>query len=301
MKSDILEHGPTEGCPGCKAIVRGSLIRAGHTDQCRQRIYDLIHDEEYGRARIERAAARAAGAADQGAPRQGGGEDVPNVPSSEAMPPGGNEEPNDDAMNTPGTDTAAGSATEAEQQQDPQPRTCAGGEALKQRLIQAARTSTRLPPLPPPATPPMPTPSSTASSSTSKPAQKRKADAPPDDPRVGTTDTPEVITSRGEKRKSDSPPDDPRLQQASDPADADVVYDSTRPAGMLLPEECDRRCATCGKRFSTKGELHRHLRSERHQVVGDSPKRVIEVDESEAQQRIIDQKRKAIMDHVNSQ
>ena len=79
MKSDIIEHGPTEGCPGCKAIVRGSLIRAGHTDQCRQRIYDLIHDEEYGRARIERAAARAAGAADQSAPRQEGGEDVPNV------------------------------------------------------------------------------------------------------------------------------------------------------------------------------------------------------------------------------
>ena len=33
--------GPTPGCPGCRAIMSGSLTRAGHSKQCRIRIHEF--------------------------------------------------------------------------------------------------------------------------------------------------------------------------------------------------------------------------------------------------------------------
>ena len=51
-KNDIHEHGPTEGCKGCKAIARGG--RDGHSEGCRKRFKEIIEKHEEGQDRIAR-------------------------------------------------------------------------------------------------------------------------------------------------------------------------------------------------------------------------------------------------------
>ena len=41
-RDDVLDAGPTPGCAGCRAIMRGLDTRAGHTQQCRDRIEEAI-------------------------------------------------------------------------------------------------------------------------------------------------------------------------------------------------------------------------------------------------------------------
>ena len=57
-KQDVLDHGPIEGCPGCRAVIRGSIAKAGHSHQCRLRMLDLLNESAHGKARIERSSAR---------------------------------------------------------------------------------------------------------------------------------------------------------------------------------------------------------------------------------------------------
>ena len=71
-KRDVEAHGPTEGCAGCRAVMAGSAAKAGHTDECRMRMQDVIMSDDEGRARLERAPERMAGAAEPPAPQQGG-------------------------------------------------------------------------------------------------------------------------------------------------------------------------------------------------------------------------------------
>ena len=73
-KEDILKYGPTEGCPGCRNTMRGSSVKAGHTEQCRIRMRDLVSQTEAGKERIARAEARAARAQEENAPPGQGGE-----------------------------------------------------------------------------------------------------------------------------------------------------------------------------------------------------------------------------------
>ena len=88
MKADVETHGPTEGCPGCQAIVRGSAQKSGHSHQCRLRMQDLIMSDDYGRARIERAAERMQQEAARPAePTQPGGEVRDAPPQAPPMPP----------------------------------------------------------------------------------------------------------------------------------------------------------------------------------------------------------------------
>ena len=44
MKKDLIEHGYTEGCPGCKAMLRGAE-RQKHSDACRKRLGTEMKDE----------------------------------------------------------------------------------------------------------------------------------------------------------------------------------------------------------------------------------------------------------------
>lgn len=83
-REDVITHGPTEGCPGCNAVIRGHAFKAEHTPECRVRFQDILSQDEYVKARIERATARAAAAAAQPhEASQQGGEDA------EAERPGG--------------------------------------------------------------------------------------------------------------------------------------------------------------------------------------------------------------------
>ena len=50
-KRDIDEHGPTEGCPGCRAIIKGLSTRAAHTPECRIRLQSLL--TELKKAKVE--------------------------------------------------------------------------------------------------------------------------------------------------------------------------------------------------------------------------------------------------------
>ena len=51
-KRDVLEHGMTEGCPGCNAI-KNNKKSMNHTDACRQRIEAKISESEGGKRRIQ--------------------------------------------------------------------------------------------------------------------------------------------------------------------------------------------------------------------------------------------------------
>ena len=54
----MTDHERTEGCPRRRAVIRGSIAKAGHSHQCRLRMQVLLNESAYGKARIERAAAR---------------------------------------------------------------------------------------------------------------------------------------------------------------------------------------------------------------------------------------------------
>ena len=57
LRTDIIEHGATDGCPGCRATMAGERGR-NHTDTCRKRIEDMIAASDIGKERMERAMAR---------------------------------------------------------------------------------------------------------------------------------------------------------------------------------------------------------------------------------------------------
>ena len=92
---------------------------------------------------------------------------------------------------------------------------------------------------------------------------KRRSDEPPDDPRTQQTDQPETVHPRGTKRSAEDPPDDPRTQNTDNP---DVIgsVDKTE-------EEHKTKCATCGQKFPSRNQLHRHIRKEGHRWKGAPP------------------------------
>ena len=55
LKTDIREHGPTDNCPGCRAVQRNATYKAAHTAECRARFEGLLKQSEGGRARLGRA------------------------------------------------------------------------------------------------------------------------------------------------------------------------------------------------------------------------------------------------------
>ena len=74
-KQDIDEHGPSERCPGCKAVMSGGRYRAKHTDACRERFEKLLIDTEQGKKRLD--AARERKEDDETRRAQKDGEDAP--------------------------------------------------------------------------------------------------------------------------------------------------------------------------------------------------------------------------------
>ena len=56
-KEDFLEHGFTEGCPRCQAIIVGTPAR-GHNERCRSRMQNAFDTTDDGRRRRERQTAR---------------------------------------------------------------------------------------------------------------------------------------------------------------------------------------------------------------------------------------------------
>ena len=79
LQKDIDEHGATDGCLGCRAIVRGLASRAGHSPACRARLKEFMMQTEEGSARVARASERATR--------------DPEPPSSAAQEGGGNSGP----------------------------------------------------------------------------------------------------------------------------------------------------------------------------------------------------------------
>ena len=59
FKRDVEEHGPTEGCPGCRALLNpNSKYRARHTPECRERMDAAMKQSHDGAMRVMRAAER---------------------------------------------------------------------------------------------------------------------------------------------------------------------------------------------------------------------------------------------------
>ena len=58
-KKDVEEHGPTEGCPGCRAAMNpASSFRAKHTPECRERFEEIMMKTEEGKRRVSKAEER---------------------------------------------------------------------------------------------------------------------------------------------------------------------------------------------------------------------------------------------------
>ena len=91
-KKDIDEHGPTDKCPGCRAVMGGGRYRARHTDECRKRFESLLSGSETGKKRYEAATERIMRQQDDRAERKkrkGGTEEhnnAENEPASESQP-----------------------------------------------------------------------------------------------------------------------------------------------------------------------------------------------------------------------
>ena len=102
FKSDVIDFGPTEHCPGCTAVIRGWRQRP-HNGACRNRMRDNLMQTEKGRQRIQRAEERAKKTAEQpkADTQQGGGAEPPSVNAGDymvdhkqpAMTPGGRPVP----------------------------------------------------------------------------------------------------------------------------------------------------------------------------------------------------------------
>ena len=57
-KEDVVEHGATAGCPGCRAARLGQTAQ-GHTEECRRRITEEMAKTDQGKRRLEQAEERA--------------------------------------------------------------------------------------------------------------------------------------------------------------------------------------------------------------------------------------------------
>ena len=52
---EIDKYGPTPGCAGCQAKIRGEVTRRGHSDKCRQRIEEGMRKDETHKKTLDRA------------------------------------------------------------------------------------------------------------------------------------------------------------------------------------------------------------------------------------------------------
>jgi len=52
LRADVEKHGGTDGCPGCVSIIAREARTARHTDECRQRIEELLARDETGAMRL---------------------------------------------------------------------------------------------------------------------------------------------------------------------------------------------------------------------------------------------------------
>ena len=57
QKVDVEEHGPSERCPGCRAVQLGKP-KAPHTDNCRKRFESILSQSEKGKKRFDAATQR---------------------------------------------------------------------------------------------------------------------------------------------------------------------------------------------------------------------------------------------------
>ena len=72
-KSDIVKHGATPGCPGCRAITTGKQPQP-HSVECRLRIAEMIAETAKGKLRLTRAVLRKDAPQAPDPTEQGGGE-----------------------------------------------------------------------------------------------------------------------------------------------------------------------------------------------------------------------------------
>ena len=68
FKSDVQRNGPTDGCPGCRGLLRG--YRDAHSTACRQRFMEIFSNDPRRRSQMEKAEARKVQAAVRESERQ---------------------------------------------------------------------------------------------------------------------------------------------------------------------------------------------------------------------------------------
>ena len=86
LRTDVQHFGPTEGCPGCDAVVSTghTVAGAGHNSHCRKRIEELLSRDASGQRRLERHRRRARGVAAETADETARADDGAEIPASEA-------------------------------------------------------------------------------------------------------------------------------------------------------------------------------------------------------------------------
>ena len=54
QRKDVLEHGPTPACIGCRALTTPGMGTRTHTAECRQRFEALLIKTDSGKARVDK-------------------------------------------------------------------------------------------------------------------------------------------------------------------------------------------------------------------------------------------------------
>ena len=52
QKKDVLEHGPTPRCMGCRAVMTPGMVTQTHSAECRLRFEQILMQSEFGRSRV---------------------------------------------------------------------------------------------------------------------------------------------------------------------------------------------------------------------------------------------------------
>ena len=60
LKADLITHGYTKGCIGCRGVMTGVKKIQAHSEECRARIYPLMKANEASRERVNEAEERQA-------------------------------------------------------------------------------------------------------------------------------------------------------------------------------------------------------------------------------------------------
>ena len=263
-RKDIAEHGPTDDCRGCRAIMRDDGSHRAHSEECRQRIEEAVASSSGGKDRVDRAVERMTRAI---------------VEHSEAALERMEKARQDKEANEPKQPQAAtGVETPRAQPSTPRP-----GTPAEPREDENSADDDMFMPSEDEAADPTVTYESDAETDRSMGSRGTSYPSPPTSPDQGPAPAPAPPTQSGSssKRRAEVTTEELNPDQKFQTVDTDSESD-TKNFGWTGFDEGDmdasavsesrKKCLGCRQTFKSRNGLHQHLRE--HQEHLNSAERV---------------------------